>query len=167
SVATLAPPGTSITTAASGTAASQTIAPYSAAVITLQPGTTVTPPTTPGTPTASGVTSSSVNLSWAASTSSTGIAGYDVVSVNGTTETVVASPTTNSATISGLTSSTSYTFAVYAKDTAGNRSARSGRVAETTSASTASGGCKEDVDALVVTATVPERAERLPAVSFA
>ncbi len=142
SVATLAPPGTSITTAASGSAAAQTIAPYSAAVITLQPGSTVTPPTTPGTPTASGVTSTSVNLSWTASTSSTGIAGYDVVSVNGTTETVVASPTTNSATISGLTPSTSYTFAVYAKDTAGNRSARSGTVAVTTSASSSSGGCK-------------------------
>ena len=141
-VATLAPPGTSISTSASGTAASQTIAPYSAAVITLQPGSTVTPPTTPGTPTASGVTSTSVNLSWTASTSSTGIAGYDVVSINGSTETVVASPTTNSAAISGLTPSTSYTFAVYAKDTAGNRSARSGTVAVTTSASTSSGGCK-------------------------
>ncbi|HEV2344854.1 MAG TPA: cellulose binding domain-containing protein [Actinocrinis sp.] len=140
-VATLAPPGTSISTAAVGSASSQTIAPYSAAVVTLQPGTSVTPPTTPGTPTASGITSSSVNLGWTASTSSTGIAGYDVVSVNGTTETVVASPTTNSATISGLTPSTSYTFAVYAKDTAGNRSARSGTVAVTTSAAGSSGGC--------------------------
>jgi len=142
SVATLAPPGTSISTAASGTAASQTIAPYSAAVITVQPGSSVTPPTTPGTPTASGITSTSVNLSWGASTSSVGIAGYDVVSINGTTETVVASPTTNSATISGLTPSTGYTFAVYAKDTAGNRSARSGTVTVTTSASNSSGGCK-------------------------
>jgi hypothetical protein len=141
-VATLAPPGTSIATATSGTAASQTIAPYSAAVITLKPGSAVTPPTTPGTPSASGVTSTSVNLSWAASTGSAGIAGYDVVSVNGGTETVVASPSTNSATISGLTPSTSYTFAVYARDTAGNRSARSGTVAVTTSASGSSGGCR-------------------------
>jgi hypothetical protein len=140
-VATLAPPGTSISTATAGSASSQTIAPYSAAVITLQPGSTVTPPTTPGTLVASGITSTSVNLSWTASTSSIGIAGYDVVSVNGTTETVVASPTTNSATISGLTPSTGYTFAVYAKDTAGNRSARSGTVAVTTSAATSSGGC--------------------------
>jgi hypothetical protein len=144
SVSTLTPPGTGITTAATGTANSQTVAPYSAALITLQPGTTtITPPTTPGTPVASAVTSSSVNLSWTASTSSgSTVTGYDVVRVSGTTETVVASPTANSATISGLTSSTAYTFAVYAKDAAGNRSARSGSVAVTTSAGTSSGSCK-------------------------
>jgi len=38
-VATLGPPGTGITTTTGGTAASQTIAPYTATVITLQPGT--------------------------------------------------------------------------------------------------------------------------------
>jgi Cellulose binding domain len=37
-VSTLTPPGTSITTATAGSAASQTVAPYSAAMITLQPG---------------------------------------------------------------------------------------------------------------------------------
>jgi hypothetical protein len=37
-VATLAPPGTSITTASSGSATAQTVAPYSIAMITLQPG---------------------------------------------------------------------------------------------------------------------------------
>lgn len=133
-VATLTAPGTGITTAATGSAASQTIAPYTAEVITLQPGSAITPPTTPGTPTASAVTSTSVNLAWAASTSSAGIAGYDVVGVNGTTETMVASPTTNTATITGLAPSTMYTYAVYARDTAGNRSARSGTVSVTTSA---------------------------------
>ena len=141
-VATLTAPGTGITTAPSGSAGSQTIAPYTAEVITLQPGSAVTPPTTPGTPTASAVTSTSASLSWAASTSSTGIAGYDVVQVNGGTEKVVASPTTNAATITGLTPSTAYTFAVYAKDVAGNRSARSGTVTVTTSAGNQPpGGC--------------------------
>jgi hypothetical protein len=140
-VATLTAPGTGVTTAAGGSASSQTIAPYTAEVITLQPGsTTVVPPTTPGTPTASTVTSTSANLNWAASTSGTGIAGYDVVRVNGTTETVVASPTTNTATVTGLAPSTMYTFAVYARDAAGNRSARSGTVAVTTSAGTLPGG---------------------------
>jgi hypothetical protein len=141
-VATLTAPGTGITTAAAGSAASQTIAPYTAEVITLQPASAVTPPTTPGTPTASGVTSTSVGLAWAASTSSAGIAGYDVVEVNGGTENVVASPTTNAATITGLTPSTTYTFAVYAKDVNGNRSARSGTVTVTTSAGNQPpGGC--------------------------
>ncbi|MFC0541663.1 cellulose binding domain-containing protein [Kutzneria chonburiensis] len=140
-VATLAPPGTGITTTTAGSAASQTIAPYTATVITLQPGTTHTPPSTPGTPTATAVTSNSVSLNWTPSSSSSGIAGYDVVQVNGTAETVVASPATNAATVSGLTPATAYTFAVYAKDTAGTRSARSGTLAVTTGPP-ASGGCK-------------------------
>ncbi|MFC0434311.1 cellulose binding domain-containing protein [Kutzneria buriramensis] len=140
-VATLAPPGTGITTTTAGTAASQTIAPYTATVITLQPGTAHNPPSTPGTPVATTVTSGSIGLSWTASTSASGIAGYDVVEVNGATETVVASPITNAATVNGLTPSTAYTFAVYARDTAGNRSARSGTVTATTGPA-ASGGCK-------------------------
>jgi hypothetical protein len=143
SVSTLASPGTGITTAATGSAGSRTIAPYTATVITLQPGSSAAPPTTPGAPVASGVTSTSVNLAWSASTSSQGIAGYDVVAVTGSGETTVASPTTNSATISGLTPSTAYTFAVYALDSAGNRSARSATVAVTTSGGSSGGGTCE------------------------
>jgi hypothetical protein len=143
SVSTLAAPGTGITTTATGSAGSRTIAPYSATLITLQPGASVTPPTTPGTPVASGVTSTSVKLAWTASTSSLGIAGYDVVGITASGETTLASPTTNSATISGLTPSTAYTFAVYARDAAGDRSARSGTVAVTTSAGSSGGGTCE------------------------
>lgn len=141
SVATLAPPGSGITTATQGTASSQTLAPYTAEVVTLQPGSNQAPPTTPGTPTAANVTSTSVTLNWTASTSSLGIAGYKVVSVNGSTETVVAAPTTNSATVTGLSPGTAYTFAVYAKDTAGTLSARSGTVNVTTS-SVSNATCK-------------------------
>jgi beta-glucosidase len=97
------------------------------------PCTDTSPPTTPGTPVASGVTTTSANLAWAASTDNTGVTAYDVVRVQGTTETVVASPTTASTTLTGLTPNTAYTFAVYARDAAGNRSARSGTVAVTTS----------------------------------
>jgi mannan endo-1,4-beta-mannosidase len=91
-----------------------------------------TPPSTPGTPTASGITSSGVTLSWAASTDNVGVTGYDVVRVSGTTETAVASSATTTANITGLSASTAYTFAVYARDAAGNRSARSGTVNVTT-----------------------------------
>ncbi len=100
-----------------------------------------TPPTAPGTPTVSNVTSNSVTLSWAASTDNVGVTAYDVVRVNGSTETVVASPTTNSATITGLSANTSYTFAVYARDAAGNRSARSGTVNVTTQPGGGTAGC--------------------------
>ncbi|MEU9918528.1 cellulase family glycosylhydrolase [Streptomyces sp. NPDC051001] len=97
-------------------------------------------PTTPGTPTASAVTATSAALSWTASTDNVGVAGYDVVRVSGGTETKVAASTTNSATISGLTAKTAYTFAVYARDAAGNRSSRSATVNVTTG-DTPAGNC--------------------------
>ena len=104
-------------------------------------GDDTTPPTTPGTPTASNVTSNSAALSWTASTDNVGVAGYDVVQVNGTTETTKATSTTNSATVTGLTPETAYTFAVYARDGAGNRSTRSGTVAVTTAEGPSATGC--------------------------
>ncbi|MBB5868273.1 endoglucanase [Allocatelliglobosispora scoriae] len=99
------------------------------------------PPTAPGTPTASGVTSTGVTLSWSASTDNVGVTGYDVVRVNGSTETVLAGPTGTSTALTGLTAATAYVFAVYAKDAAGNRSTRSGTVSVTTSG-TSTGTCK-------------------------
>ncbi|GAB2729968.1 cellulase family glycosylhydrolase [Streptomyces bullii] len=100
-----------------------------------------TPPTAPGTPTASSVTSSSVTLTWAASTDATGVTGYDVVRVSGGTETVTTTTARTSVTLTGLAPSTSYTFAVYARDAAGNRSPRSGTAAVTTAPGGTSAGC--------------------------
>ncbi|MCH5675196.1 cellulase family glycosylhydrolase [Streptomyces gilvus] len=89
-------------------------------------------PTTPGTPTASSVTATSVALTWTPSTDNVSVAGYDVVRVSGGTETTAAASTTNNATVTGLSADTAYTFAVYARDSAGNRSARSATVNVTT-----------------------------------
>ncbi|MFG2549617.1 cellulase family glycosylhydrolase [Streptomyces sp. NPDC048581] len=100
-----------------------------------------TPPTAPGTPTASEVTSSSVKLVWAAATDATGVTGYDVVRMDGTSEVAAISTTAASATITGLAPATSYTFAVYARDAAGNRSQRSGTVSVTTSSGGSSTAC--------------------------
>ncbi|RSN59904.1 beta-mannosidase [Streptomyces sp. WAC 04229] len=89
-------------------------------------------PTAPGAPAASAVTDTSVTLTWAASTDDTGVRGYDVVRVAGGAETRVAASTSTTATVTGLTAGTAYTFAVYARDAAGNRSARSATVGVTT-----------------------------------
>jgi mannan endo-1,4-beta-mannosidase len=89
-------------------------------------------PTTPGTPTASAVTDTSVTLAWTAATDDVGVTGYDVVRVRDGAESVVAASTTNSVTVTGLTAGTAHTFAVYARDAAGNRSARSATVEVTT-----------------------------------
>lgn len=89
-------------------------------------------PTAPGTPTASAVTATSATLNWSAATDDVGVTGYDVVRVSGTTETSVAATTTTGVTVSSLTAGTAYSFAVYARDAAGNRSARSAAVSLTT-----------------------------------
>ncbi|MFF3937082.1 cellulase family glycosylhydrolase [Streptomyces phaeofaciens] len=89
-------------------------------------------PSTPGTPTASAVTATSVTLGWSAATDNVGVAGYDVVRISGGSESAVAASTTNAVTVTGLTAGTAYSFAVYARDAAGNRSARSGTVNVTT-----------------------------------
>ncbi len=57
---------------------------------------------------------------------------YDVVRVAGTSDETVAASTTNSVTLTGLTPDTTYSFAVHARDAAGNRSARSATVSVTT-----------------------------------
>ncbi|MEU3285805.1 cellulase family glycosylhydrolase [Streptomyces longwoodensis] len=98
-------------------------------------------PTAPGTPVASAVTASSVTLTWPASTDDVGVSGYDVVRVSGTAETAVAASTAPTATVTGLGASTAYTFAVYARDAAGHRSARSATVTVTTGAGTPTGTC--------------------------
>ncbi|MEU0112301.1 cellulase family glycosylhydrolase [Streptomyces bobili] len=89
-------------------------------------------PTAPGAPVASAVSATSATLTWGAATDNVGVSGYDVVRIGGGTETTVAASTTNTATLTGLTAETAYTFAVYARDAAGNRSARSATVNVTT-----------------------------------
>jgi hypothetical protein len=117
SVATLAPPGTSITTATAGSAVSQTIAPYSAAMITLQPGSgggnTVTV-TSPGGRT--GTVGTAVSLQTSASDSAPG----QTLSYSATA--LPAGLSINSATglISGTpTTASTYSVTVTAKDTTG------------------------------------------------
>ncbi|WP_308286941.1 fibronectin type III domain-containing protein [Actinomadura parmotrematis] len=78
-------------------------------------------PTKPGTPTGT-TTKDSATLTWGASTDADGdLAGYDVYGADGK---VVASTnaTTTSATISGLSADTDYTYTVKAKDAAGRTS---------------------------------------------
>ncbi|MFC9159997.1 cellulase family glycosylhydrolase [Streptomyces fungicidicus] len=100
-----------------------------------------TPPTAPGAPSASAVTASSARLTWGAAADASGVTGYDVVRISGGAESVVTSTAGTSATVTGLTAATSYTFAVYARDAAGNRSPRSATVTVTTSSGGTTGAC--------------------------
>lgn len=82
------------------------------------------PPSIPSGLTAANAASTSVTLSWTASTDNVGVAGYDVL--DGTT--VVGSATTTSLRVTGLTPDTPYSFSVRARDAYGNVSAASAPV---------------------------------------
>jgi endoglucanase len=97
---------------------------------------TDTAPSVPGRPTASAITASGATLAWAASTDDRGVAGYDVLRIQGTTQSVFGTATGASAALTGLTASTDYVFAVRARDTAGQLSALSPSVAFRTASST-------------------------------
>ncbi|MEV6159647.1 fibronectin type III domain-containing protein [Nonomuraea sp. NPDC052129] len=113
-------------------AASVRVSGWNTATLTVPAGPTGPPdteqPSVPGNLHSTAKTSSSVSLAWDASTDNTGVTGYDVY--NGTTLATTVTGTT--ATVSGLTAATSYTFTVKARDAAGNTSDASNAVTETT-----------------------------------
>ncbi|WP_405889015.1 carbohydrate binding domain-containing protein [Streptomyces sp. NBC_01136] len=92
-------------------------------------------PTAPTNLTSTGKTSSSVSLSWGASSDNVGVTAYDIYS--GSNQVLSVSGT--SATVSGLSASTAYTFTVKARDAAGNTSGASNSVSVTTDAGTGGG----------------------------
>ena len=94
-----------------------------------------TPPTTPSGLTVSGTSSSSVSLTWTASTDNVGVTGYNIY--RGTT--LAGTSATTSFTDSGLSASTAYSYTVKAYDAAGNLSAASTAVSATTQPSTGGG----------------------------
>ncbi|MCN9240136.1 glycoside hydrolase family 18 chitinase [Streptomyces sp. RY43-2] len=83
------------------------------------------PPSAPGTPTASGITDTSVKLSWTAATDDKGIKNYDVLRDGAKVATVTATSYTDS----GLTAGTDYSYTVQARDTADQTGPASGAVA--------------------------------------
>jgi chitin-binding protein len=99
-----------------------------------------TPPSAPGTPTAT-ASSNSVALTWPAATDNVGVTGYQVYREAGATDVLVSSPTSASATVTGLTGGTAYTFYVVAKDAAGNSSPPSSPVTVTTTPGSSPGTC--------------------------
>ncbi|NDI35827.1 hypothetical protein EPK97_13910 [Chengkuizengella sediminis] len=87
-------------------------------------------PSTPTNLQVTGQSTSSISLSWSASTDNVGVTGYTVSYGSGSMDV-----TGTSATISGLSANTSYTFTVTAKDAAGNVSSGTD-IEATTDAST-------------------------------
>ena len=93
-----------------------------------------TPPSVPSGLSSSNITTSSITLSWSASTDAgSGVANYELLRGGA----LIASPAATSYTDSGLSADTSYSYQVRAKDKAGNVSAASAALLT----STASGNC--------------------------
>ncbi|WP_164821428.1 fibronectin type III domain-containing protein [Paenibacillus koleovorans] len=88
-----------------------------------------TPPSAP-TLSSTGVTDTTVSLSWTASTDNIAVAGYDVY--NGVTKANNSLVSGSTYTVTGLTQATSYTFTVKAVDTSNNASSASNSVTVTT-----------------------------------
>lgn len=99
-----------------------------------------TAPTAPTSLASTTKTSTSITLSWNASTDNVAVTGYDVYA-NSVLKTTVSGLT---ATITGLTASTSYSIYVKAKDASGNTSASSSTIAVTTNSS-GTGGTATDL----------------------
>src|SRR6185369_6273015 len=97
-----------------------------------------TAPTAPTNLAVTATTSSSVSLSWGASSDNVGVTGYQVFRAGSN----VATVTGTSFTDTGLAASTSYAYTVKARDAAGNVSAASNQVTGTTQASGGGGGGK-------------------------
>jgi cellulose 1,4-beta-cellobiosidase len=124
-------------TVAAFDAAGNLSAASAAVTVTTPASSDTTPPSTPANATVTGVTSSTVSLSWTASTDNVGVAGYHVyrgIALAGTT-------TGTSFQDTGLTASTQYSYTVVAFDAAGNVSAASSVVSATTSPTSGNRGC--------------------------
>ncbi len=95
-------------------------------------------PSAPTGLSSSDITETSFTLSWNASSDNVGVVGYDVYQGGSN----LGSVTGTSASITGLTAATTYTFYVRAKDAAGNVSSNSSSLDVTTSGGSG-GGCTD------------------------
>jgi chitodextrinase len=102
-------------------------------VTTLAPDDPIAP-TAPAQLVASGITATTVTLTWAASTDNVGVTAYFVRSPAGNVGYASTTGATT-VTVTGLAPGTTYTFAVVARDAAGNTSPNSPVVTVTTAAS--------------------------------
>jgi hypothetical protein len=119
STSSTTPPPPAVSSTASTTSTTATTPTPPPPTTTSAPTGDTSPPSVPGGLSASGATTSSVNLAWSASADNRGVTGYNVLR-NGTKITTV---TGTSYSFTGLACGTSYTLGVSAYDAAGNTSA--------------------------------------------
>ena len=127
---------TSITSAAQGSSATQTLPAYSIETVTLVPQSgTESALSAPSAPSASNVTATGATINWSPSTGGT-VDKYNVYRQFGTDSELLGTSTTGSYTVMNLNPGTSYTLNVVAVDQAGYQSVPSAPVRFTTTTPT-------------------------------
>jgi chitodextrinase len=114
------------------------------------------PPTVPTSVTATAVSATQINLSWAASTDNVAVTGYEVQRCQGascTSFAAVGTPTGASFNDTGLTPGTTYRYQVRARDAVPNWSATSSIVSATTSADSAAPSVPSGLTATVISSS--------------
>src|SRR5450631_2372705 len=127
-------PGTSYRYQVQAVDTAQNSSPFSTIASTTS---LASPPTAPGNLTATAASTTQINLSWTASTSTVGLANYVVQRCQGAAcvnYVTIASPTAISYADTALSPGTSYRYQVQAVDTAQNSSSFSSATSATTSA---------------------------------
>jgi hypothetical protein len=113
-----------VRTATTGTAAAQTLPPYSLTLLTLHPAAAGNgAPQAPGRPAATAVSDRTATISWPAATAgSSPIAKYEIYRQNGAVSEQLGETAGTSFTVRNLNPGTRYTVNVLARDTAGRQS---------------------------------------------
>jgi endonuclease I/chitodextrinase len=119
----------SITVQANDAAGNSSESSTALSLTTTSSSTDTTAPTIPASLTSSNITQTTATVSWAVSTDNVEVSGYKIFS-NGTQ---IATSTTTSYSLTGLTAGTTYSITVQAYDAAGNSSASSSALSLTTS----------------------------------
>ncbi|MBN1313318.1 MAG: glycoside hydrolase family 9 protein, partial [Anaerolineae bacterium] len=128
----------SYTVRASDAAGNVSAASGALSVSTQEEGGDTEAPTAPTNLTSPSQTSTSISLSWTASTDNVGVTGYTIC--RGGTQ--VGTSTTTSYTDTGLTPDTAYAYTVRARDAAGNISAASGALSVSTQEEGGNAACE-------------------------
>ncbi|MBB5870779.1 glucose/arabinose dehydrogenase [Allocatelliglobosispora scoriae] len=110
-------------------------------------------PSAPTNLTFSGLSGSTVTLTWTASTDNVGVTAYDARTGTTVIKTVTGTPPAATMSVTGLACNTAYTLNVVARDAAGNVSAQSNAVTFTTS--TCSGGVPSSIGQISGGWTIP------------
>jgi glucose/arabinose dehydrogenase len=125
------------------------------AICTTESSSDTIAPSAPGNLTVSNVSSTSVTLSWTASTDNVGVTSYEVRSGSNVYATVTGNPPATTTQLTGLACDSPYTVNAVARDAATNTSTPSNSVSFTTTACVSDGGTPSTITTISTGWSIP------------